>query len=548
MPTSRFTKTFLATCLPGALISPLLLAQHGITPSLTGSYFDDARARAQDVQQPTGNGGADPAYRFHRGYYRSLGPEGGNRELAGSAGTGASSAYPEIDLYSHSQRYGREFGRYSSGSFNRGSMFAPTYQTDPFAGGYHNFKIGPVPFRISTGASVEYNDNLTRAGEGQEKLEDVIIGAQIGLSGTYNLTRYNRITLSTGIGWDYYVDHPEANPSNDEDFSLYITDGSSISFDILLGDILVTVYERFSINRLTVDDFALDDLDLYSAFQNNAGIVANWGINSTLYATLGYDRADVIAIDDEFDRLDQGTNSLSGSLGWTPTGIWTAGVNFSTNWVDYDQQVQNDGSVYNVGAFFSSPITSNTSIRAGAGSQIFDFEEGGANGDTNSSFDDYYYNVALQNQLNARVSHSLTVGHESSLGTRSNFTTTDYVRYGVGIIGYRGSRISASVFFEDEQSSGGFQEEDYERYGVDLYWGHQLTEWFHVGLGYNYGNTESSLPDRDYEQHSFSIDTSYPLTPNAIVGAGYRFWTVDGDGATSDFDQNRIILNLNYQF
>jgi len=526
MPNSRFTKTFLATCLPGAFISPFLLAQHGITPSLTGSYFDDARARAQDVQRPVANGAGTPAYRFHRGYYRSLGPEGSNRQ---TAGTGATSAYPEIDLYSNSQRYGREFGRYSSGSFNRGSLFAPTYVTDPFSGGYHNFKVGPVPFRISAGASVEWNDNLTRAGEGQDKLEDIIVGGRIGLNGTYNITRYNRISLSTGVGWDYYLDHPEANPTDDEDVSVFITDGSSISFDILLGDILVTVYDRFSINRLTSDDFALDDLDLYSA-------------------TLGYNRNDVIAIDSEFDQLDRGTSSVSASLGWTPTGVWTAGLNASTSWVNYDQGVQNDGNIYNIGAFFSSPITTNTSIRAGAGSQILDFDEGGTNGDLRSDFDDYYLNVSLQNQLNARVSHSLTFGHESSLGTRSNFTTTDYIRYGVGIIGYRGSRISASVFYEDEVSSGGFQEEDYDRVGVDLYWGHQLTEWLHLGLGYNYGRTDSNLAGRDYEQHSFSIDTSYPLTPNAILGAGYRFWNVDGDGTAADFDQNRIILNLNYHF
>jgi len=525
-------------------------AQQGITPSLNGLFFDDFRARSLDAERPSTHSQGRPSYRFHRGYYRSLGPTASqSRESLDhrSKGRGLGQPFPEGDLYSHSQRYGREFGRYSSPTFGRDQLFAGPYVTDGFSNGHRNFKIGPIPFKVGLSADLEYNDNLTRTKT--NKASTLIAGVNARINGTYNITRWNRLSIGGGIGYDYYFDHPELSSYGQwsDSGGLNIPLGSGFSFDVLAGDLVITFYDQFSTQSVTQDDFALDDLDIFSQFVNQAGVSTNWAINSSLNFSLGYQRSDRIAFDDEFDFLDYGQHTLRASLAWSPTQTWTAGINGSSNWVGYSGNVQNDGETYSVGAFFSSPITHNTSIRAGAGVQIFEFDEGGTNGDR-SDLSDEYYNVSLQNQLNARVSHSITLGHESSLGTRSNFVTTDYIRYGVGVIGYRGSRYSASIFYEEEQSSGGFSAENFERYGVDLYAGHQITDWLHMGLGYHYGNTESSIAGRDYEQHSFSIDTSYPLTPNVNMGVGYRFWTVSAEDSAADFDQNRVILNLNYRF
>jgi len=531
-----------------------VLAQDGVTPSLNGMFFDDLRARSLDAERPATHSAGRPSYRFHRGYYRSLGPQAAQdrasldqRIYGKTGGASLGSPFPEGDLYSHSQRYGREFGRYSAAGYGRDSVFAGPSVTDGFNSGHRNFKLGPIPFQVGLGADLEYNDNLTRSSTDQRS--SLIAGVQASLRGNYNISRWNRISIGGGIGYDYYFDHPEVAGQGriTENGGLNIPLGSGFSFDVLLGDVIITFYDRFSTRSVTQDDFALDDLDIFSQFQNTAGVATNWAVNSAINMSLGFSRSDQVALDDDFGFLDNGRNSLRGSISWSPTQVWTAGVNASTSWVDYRDQVQNDGSIYNVGAFFSSPITRNTSIRAGGGTQIFDFDQGGLNGDR-SDLNDYYYNVSLQNQLNARVSHSITFGHESSLGTRSNFVTTDYVRYGVGVIGYRGSRMSASVFYEEEASSGGISEEDFQRVGFDGYIGHQVTEWFHLGIGYHYGKTDSSVDERDYDQHSFSIDTSYPITPNIRMGLGYRFWTVDSDGDESDFDQNRLLMNLYYQF
>jgi len=165
-----------------------------------------------------------------------------------------------------------------------------------------------------------------------------------------------------------------------------------------------------------------------------------------------------------------------------------------------------------------------------------------------SNLNDYYYNVTLTNQLSARVTQVLSFGHESALGNVSNFITADYINYGVGIIAWRGSRLSVSGYYEDARMSGGQQAEDLEQYGLDVYLSHQFNSRVRVGAGYHFGKTDSDLEGRDFVQNAFSADFSYSLSPKATLSFGYRFFTTDADDDINDFDQNRVVMALNYNF
>jgi hypothetical protein len=171
-----------------------------------------------------------------------------------------------------------------------------------------------------------------------------------------------------------------------------------------------------------------------------------------------------------------------------------------------------------------------------------------SNNRDSSDLSDYYYNVTLTNQLSARISQSLSFGHESALNTTSNFITADYVSYGVGIIAWRGSRISLSGYFEDAEESGGTEKEDLSQRGFDAYLSHQLNSRLRLGVGYHYGVTESNLASRDYVQHAFNVDLNFALSRKMTVALGYRFWTTDADDDVNDFDQNRAVVQVNYNF
>jgi hypothetical protein len=175
-------------------------------------------------------------------------------------------------------------------------------------------------------------------------------------------------------------------------------------------------------------------------------------------------------------------------------------------------------------------------------------EELAGNTQDASDLNDFYYNVTLTNQLSARVTQVLAFGHESALGNVSNFITADYINYGVGIIAWRGSRLSVSAYYEDAEMSGGQQSEDLQQYGLDMYLSHQFNSRVRVGAGYHYGVTDSELERRDFVQNAFSADFSYSLSPKATLSLGYRFFTTNAEDDVNDFDQNRVIMALNYNF
>lgn len=160
----------------------------------------------------------------------------------------------------------------------------------------------------------------------------------------------------------------------------------------------------------------------------------------------------------------------------------------------------------------------------------------------------YYYNATISNQLNARISQQLSFGHESSLNSTSNFTTADYVNYGVGIIAWHGARLTLSSYYEKSKESGGQFKEDIKQYGFDALLVHRLSDHMTVGLGYHYGDVMSDTANRSYKQNSYTLDLNYALTAKCNVGLGYRFWKTVAEVPTQSFDQKRYILSINYNF
>lgn len=180
--------------------------------------------------------------------------------------------------------------------------------------------------------------------------------------------------------------------------------------------------------------------------------------------------------------------------------------------------------------------------------QSEDTTENSRSYDYDSELSDYYYNVTIFNQLNARVSQQLSFGHESSLNVASNFITADYVTYGVGIVAWRGSRISISGYYEDAKESGGRLAEDVSQYGFDTLLTHRITDRVTAGIGYHYGDTDSATVGRDYVQHAFSLDVSYMVNQKMNVGLGYRHLITEAEDELQSYDQDRISLSVNYNF
>jgi hypothetical protein len=610
-----FRKFTSAGAFMGLVVVPgVTFAQTGVAPSQTGLFFDDLRNRASNFRTPSQDQSATRSsgvYDFSEdGGYEDERPLG-QRTYAGEE----SGRQIGVSAYGATSRTAGDYTGATGPYPTTSTYFAPTYITDPFLSGKRNVKLGPVNIGLGMNANVEYNDNVTR--RNTNKLDDIIAGVMMNVDMNWQITENNRLSVSVGFGVDHYFNHPEASP-NGNDLVLNVLPGSTIAFDVKVGDIVFVLYDRVSVRPVAQNDFGLDQNDVFGTVQNDVGLAMNWALNSKTNLSLNFNRSDSWALEDAYSNYDRVIHTVAGSLAWSPTGTYTVGIEGSFSWIDYDSEFNNDGTTASAGVFVIVPITQKTILKASGGYQQFDFDsppvftrqvseadiimaqkqldgvnqlygqlftiedpmelerrtaeldaarmelenfiafqrlqkqrddelENSRTYD-NEDLSDYYYNVTLFNQINSRVSHQLSFGHESSINNTSNFITADFISYGVGIIAWKGAQIALSTYLEDAEESGGRLAEDTTQWGFDAFLGQRLTKRIMVGLGYHYGDTDSNLEMRDYQQHSFTVDFNYSLSSKLNMGLGYRYWTTEAEDSQLSFDQNRVIMSMNYNF
>ena len=628
MKTKRFSSlqlTFLK-CLVASLLvlaGSHAHAQTGVAPSRTGSFFDDLRKRSDTYRSGTQDTQTGGVYDYSSGEYIDDSRPLGERPLIGDEASQAmgNQTY-KAGYVGSSRRNAADFTGSPSSYPASSSYFAPTYITDPFLSGKRNIRMGPINIGLGMNASTEYNDNITQAHEDQ--LDDIIAGLYVNVDANWQFTERNRLTLSVNMGVDHYFDHPDKSPRGKE-YNFTVYPGSTLSFDFGVGDLHFVLYDRVTIRQAAASEFELDKRNVFGVFQNDIGLAMNWAVNSKTLLSMNYNRSTSTALESSDAKTDRLIDSYAGSLGWTPSGTYTIGVEGSFSVIDYVEEFNNDGTTLSGGVFFSTPITRNTTVKVSFGMQQFRFDtpptftrtvseadvlatstqleafttnlpaqqaainsnvaltqaqknqqlaaltaqqeqltsdlatqtatklaedatESSRSFDQNSNFNDTYYNVTLFNQLNARISQQLSFGHESALSTQSNFVSSDYASYGVGIIAWRGARMSLSGYYENAEDSGGRLAETVLQYGMDALLSHRITPHLSVALGYHYGNTDTEAVGRDFVQQSCSIDLSYAVNAKLNVGVGYRYlWTV-AEVEEQSYIQNRFTISMNYNF
>lgn len=561
------------------------LAQYGASPTQTGLFFDDLRSR-QKAERAASSGSAtrdgDITYDYDSGVYRAEeGDTMGQRSTDYQAAREVGRPAVRSGSAAFSARTVGDYTNYAGQYTSPTGFFAPTYVSDPFLNGRRNLRLGPVNVGFGLYQGFEYNDNINRSGT--NPVDDFISTTMLNIDANYQITQNNRLSISTALGFDHYFNNPELAPYGGDGFVLNVLPGSTIAFDIKAGPVFITVYNRTAVRPAAQNDFALTRNQVFGVLQNDTGVAANWRINSDWTLSLNYMHsfADPLQGDDDdtaepaynTQNFGRTTDSLHGSLTYSPTGTWVAGIEGGITSLLYDGGFNNDGTLNNIGAFFVLPIGNTTYLRLAAGYQNFQFEDirrvpgstafpetvGGfpKTNEDNSDLSDFYYGVTLSNQLNSRISHSLSFGHESSLNINSNYITSDYINYGMSIIAWKGSRISISSYYEQAESSGGAYAQDLSQYGVDFYIAHRLTSKVSLGAGYHFGRTDTDDVGRtatrgNFDQHALNFDITYALSPKANLLIGYRYFVTDVTTGPrydyQDFDQNRYILGFNYNF
>lgn len=364
----------------------------------------------------------------------------------------------------------------------------------------YNLMVGPVRFRFSATAGVEYNDNINLS-ENNTK-DDFIFTPQANIDAIWPITQLNTLKLDLGIGHNFYLDHSE-NDTN----SILVSPGSQLAFDIFVGDFRINIHDRFSLQQDPIAEIGLSNVSDYGRFENYAGVSVLWDLNKAT-ATIGYDHYNYISTTSQFDYLNRSAEEVSGTFLVNVSS--TTGVGVEGNFVDtdYDQNVLNDSLSYSGGLFVETQISNNIKLRVAGGYQGINFDNTGTVADS-SDLHDYYANGLLTHRINGSISQSLSAGHETMLGVNSNFTTLNYIRHTSNWNVITHTLISTEFFYEDADDSGGFFSEHMHRYGGALVIGYQLTPHVTVGARYQYTQKDSDQPLRDYEQNRVSLDGTY---------------------------------------
>jgi hypothetical protein len=620
--TSRFITGMLC------LTSSFAVAQYGVSPSQTGQFFDDLRARpAQGPGQ--GQGGS---VRQGEGTYDYTdegladGSDGRTGSPSQDAARKVSQGYNSNASILYSGRSAGDYSQYQGPYPTSGEFFAPPYTSHPTLGGRRNIQLGGVNIGLGMSTIGEYNSNIGRSHDNPQS--DYLAGAYLNISANYPLTERNSLTLSGAIGFDQYINNPELSSYGGAGTTLNVLPGTSLAFDGKIGPVLFVVYDRVSVRPAATNNFALANSQIFGVFENSIGMAAQWQVNSKLNVSMNYMHSDAVSLDDSANLpgtasgslpggiFDRSTDSIQSSIAWRPTGVWTLGMEGGLTWLRYPEQFNNNGTISTAGVFYTRPLGNNTWFRTAAGIQNMAFEkppafkrsmsdaeiadeatyarlsaksdadltvsekaeitriESSPNFETNqrtlaaenaqydsnnrdtSDLSDFYFNAIITNRLNARISQSLSFGHESALNTTSNYITADYLSYGVGVIAWRGSRFSLSGYYEDAQESGGRLDEDIKQTGIDAYLSHQLTSKVRIGVGYHYGIVDSAGllvggkldSSRDYVQQAYNIDLSYVMNSKLSVNLGYRHYFTTADDDQFSFEQDRIVMAAHYNF
>ncbi|MDG2125113.1 MAG: outer membrane beta-barrel protein [Verrucomicrobiales bacterium] len=487
-------------------------------------------ARNQAIAESLGgdqSNGVDPSRSFDRVYQQRLASRGsfgaGSGFSAGAADRSGTDSY---------------YGYFQP---PRSSYFPTSIRPED-----RNFSLGPMDVRMGARAYAEYNDNI-REGSSSNRIEDVVVGTMIDIGGTWQLTENNRIDLNLGLGIERYLQHQADIATSNDEFNLIVTPGSAFSYDLFLGNLLINIHDRLSVQNRGRDDFTLDDLELLSQWTNSAGVSAYLPLNEQVDISLNYDYTTTRSLEDSYDFLDRNSHQISGATSYSPEQIWRIGLESTASFNRYVNPPQHDSNFYSAGLFFESPISEFTNFRIDGGNQISDFSDTGVNPSSGKD-GDYYGSLAIDNTLNDFYSHSLSLGHETTQGVLSDTSTYDYVRYSFNLALKQNQSLSGDVNYRAEEEAGGSFQEDSTSYGCSLRYRVSLSESLTAGLGGNYTTTDRDDTSRNYDRWSASLSLDYTLSEKLQLGLAYDLTRANTETGAEDYDQNRITLDLSYRF
>ena len=133
------------------------------------------------------------------------------------------------------------------------------------------------------------------------------------------------------------------------------------------------------------------------------------------------------------------------------------------------------------------------SIRSTIGYQIGRFGTSGETGDL-SNTNDWYASLEVNHNINSYLSHSVSIGRESQLGTVSNSTEVTYLRHRLSLAIFQNAGLGTNFSIESAKESGGQFAQNIKLYQLGVFSYFSLSKKMTLSLQYRYLKRTSDTP------------------------------------------------------
>lgn len=367
----------------------------------------------------------------------------------------------------------------------------------------YNLMIGPVRFSAAAGVALEFNDNIALSDN--DRKSDFIFRPSLSVDANWQISELNTLRFSIGASYAKYFKHSEFDSR-----SLLLSPNTEVAFTVHVGEVAITLRDRFSYQEDPFDLAVLSNTAVYRRFENLASIQLDWQATQSLKLSGGYSHYNFWSRDDEFSQLDRAIDTVYFRPSLQITPAVNVGINASASLVTFTEDIQNDGKNYMLGPFATIAFSDSLSLYVEGGYQRFDFDSDGEVLDDEDA-STWYVKSILNHTVSDYFVHRLAFSKTSEVGFQTNYYDLYHAEYAADWKLTPSFSVDPTAFYEFYETSAEVRPEKAHRYGAAL------------GL-------------------------RYVLTPSITMGADYRFILKDSNIENADYRQNMVLLSLYYNF
>jgi len=381
--------------------------------------------------------------------------------------------------------------------------------------GNYNVKLGPTGWKFGAGLALQYTSN---AGMTQNNpTGDFIFQPSGSATMLWPISDQNSLTFNLTAGYLAYVKETDLS-------RFYINPGSALAFNIFVGDVRITLYNRASMSQSSYQNPTVGAGNAgYSSFQNAIGAMADWKLDKGSL-NLGFEHLNYIQTGGNQNLLSYGNSAsqvVSAQAGYAVTPEITLGPQVGLTWINYQNAGAGDAFQWNAGVFGKWMLSEKMNLNGSLGYTVYSpntstgFSQ--LNQVLNQSTGSPYFQLAWSHQLNQVINYSVNAGYTITTGQYSSGPTQAYnVGFGVNWNILRGYTLSTPF------------------------------NWYNGNGLYDFS--------RSYSWYSAGIILSRPITKKLTASLGYNIYIYSSDqslgniSANSNYTVNNVTLSGQYSF